>query len=425
MLTKQPSRTSGAVEWLRLGGVVVVALLLTPPVFDRVFAMVHLLDRERRGLWLFSAMLSLTGTYGYFAAGRGARVSSALKILLWLIAIELTARGMVKLVFPSQELLLSRWGNMSYNDMLAYRGHPFLQFAGTPSVALVGNEALGNLTPFNNLGFTGRDFSYAKPAGIIRIAALGGSTTADGYPQRMEEWLNTQVGEAAPRFEVMNFGVGFWTSAHSLVNFVLNVVDFRPDYVIIHENWNDSVARGAGAAFRHDYSHALKVFEPPTELDRYPLRLSVIYRVLRFRFGPPDWAFLEDATRIHYPRQDEAGAEDLQPFRRNIETIIDLGLLRHARMILTTMPHTTDPTKPLYSGFAHIDQANEVLRDITRSYGDRILFVDLDRLMTGRRNDLFVDLAHMKPEAIQTKAEHLGRCLLDDWRSQLAAVPGH
>ena len=406
--------------------VLVIALLFTPPVFDRVFAMVHLLDRERPGLWWFSAVLLLAGGYCRLGGRRTALVGATLRILLLLVSVELAARGMVNLVFPSQQLLLSRWGNMSYNDLLAYRGHPFLQFAGTPSVALIGNQALGDLTPFNNLGFTGRDFSYEKPTGIIRIAALGGSTTADGYPQRMEKWLNANVGGSQRRFEVMNFGVGFWTSAHSLVNFVLNVVDFRPDYVIIHENWNDATARGAGPAFRHDYSHALKVFEPPTEIDRYPLRFSVIYRALRFHFGPPDWAFLEDATRIHYPRQDNTGTEDLQPFRRNIETIIDIASLRHARVILTTMPHTTDPTKPLYSTFVHMDQANDVLRDIASNYRDRILFVDLDRLMTGKRDDLFVDLAHMKDEAIQTKAEHIGRRLLEDWRSGgLATSAGH
>ncbi|MGH3055102.1 MAG: hypothetical protein ACRDL7_09015, partial [Gaiellaceae bacterium] len=240
------------------------ALLLTPPVFNRAFAMGYLLDRERPGLWMLSALLLLAGGYCWIDGKRAAAVWSVSVVFLAMLSVELVARGMVKIAFPSQELLLNHWGNLSYDDLLAYRGHPFLQFTGTPSVALIGNQALGNLTPFNNLGFRGRDFSYEKPAGVIRIAALGGSTTADGYPERVEDLLNAEATSAAQHFEVLNFGVGFWTSAHSLVNFVLNVVDFRPDYVIIHENWNDAVARYAGASFRHDYSHALKVFEPPT-----------------------------------------------------------------------------------------------------------------------------------------------------------------
>jgi hypothetical protein len=396
---------------------VIFALLLAPPVFNRAFAMEHLLAREELGLWLLSASLMLVAAYGRWGGRRAQPVWGVVACILALTSVELAARLMVKVFFPSQQLTLSRWGNMSYEDLLAYRGHPFLQFTGTPSVALIGNQALGNLTPFNNFGFLGRDFSYEKPAGVIRIAALGGSTTADGYPQRLEDLLNARAAGTPQRFEVLNFGVGYWTSAHSLVNFVLNVVDFQPDYVIIHENWNDGSVRGAGASFRHDYSHALKAFEPPRMLDRYPLRFSVIYRAVRFRFGPPDWAFLDYATHRPYPRQQADATDDLQPFRRNITTIIDLALLRHAKVVLTTMPRTTDATMPLFSGSTHVDEANDALRQLAAPYGDRILFVDLDQLMTGKRNEIFLDLCHMKPEGIQAKAEHIAQRILQDWQA--------
>src|SRR4030095_14123746 len=105
-------------------------------------------------------------------------------------------------------------------------------------------EVTENLSTFNNFGFVGRDFAYAKPPGVIRIAALGASTTADGYPAMLEEYLNALQSN---RFEVMNFGQGYWTSAHVLVNFVLNVIDFAPDYIVIHQAANDELARASEA----------------------------------------------------------------------------------------------------------------------------------------------------------------------------------
>ena len=45
----------------------------------------------------------------------------------------------------------------------------------------------------------------------------------------LEEYLSARVAAESNRFEVIKFGRGYWTSAHVLVNFVLNVIDFAPD----------------------------------------------------------------------------------------------------------------------------------------------------------------------------------------------------
>jgi hypothetical protein len=41
----------------------------------------------------------------------------------------------------------------------------------------------------------------------------------------------------------MNFGHPYWTTNHSVVNFMLNVLDFHPDFVVIHHGWNEERAR--------------------------------------------------------------------------------------------------------------------------------------------------------------------------------------
>src|SRR5438270_318534 len=375
-------RTTDAFRKFVSGYALVISLLIAPPIFERLFAMLYLFQGERVMLWIASVLLMSISLYGFFGRLRPTWVYFVLFNLLFLISVELGARSAVKLFFPNKEVSLARRANFTYDELRRVTGHPFLQFNGVPSRTGEmyrvlkpgdrGNQVAGNLTTFNNFGFVGRDFAYAKPPGVIRIAALGASTTADGYPAMLEEYLNARVAAQSNRFEVMNFAHGYYTSAHVLVNFVLNVIDFAPDYVVIHQAANDEHARASEAEFRGDYSHHLKVFQQPRIWDRYILRVSVAYRALKFKLNPnPDWMFVETAAQIRRKVPQRALNErELGVFRRNIETIIDVASARQIKVVLTTMPHATDER---YSPLSGIDQFNEVLRSIAANH-DRLLF---------------------------------------------------
>src|SRR6266513_924802 len=372
-------RTMDAFRKFVSGYALLISLLIAPPIFERFFAMLYLFRGERVTLWIASVLLMSISLYGFFGRLRPTWVYFVLFNLLVLISVELGARSAVKLFFPNKEVSLARRANFTYDDLRRVTGHPFLQFNGVPSRTGEmyrvlepggrGNQVTGNLSTFNNFGFIGRDFAYAKPPGVIRIAALGASTTADGYPAMLEEYFNARVAAQSNRFEVMNFGQGYWTSAHVLVNFVLNVIDFAPDYVIIHQAANDEHARASEAEFRGDYSHYLKVFQPPRIWDRYILRVSVPYRALKFYLDPsPEWMFIESASQIRRKEPERAlNARELGVFRRNIETIIDLASARQIKVVLTTMPHSTDE---LYDHLHlhYMDQFNEVLRSIAANH---------------------------------------------------------
>src|SRR5262249_35093421 len=150
---------------------------------------------------------------------------------------------------------------------------------------------------------------------------------------------------------------------------------------IIHQAANDQHARASEAEFKNDYSHYLKVFQPPRIVDRYILRVSVPYRALKFYLNPnPEWMFPETASQIRRNKpQRRQNARELGVFRRNIETIIDVASARQIKVVLTTMPHSTDERYVEMEMI--IDQFNEVLRSIAANH-DRLLFVDLDKLMT-------------------------------------------
>jgi hypothetical protein len=71
--------------------------------------------------------------------------------------------------------------------------------------------------PTTTCPFGGPTLDKAKPERTTRITCLGGSTTASGYPIDMREILQRRVG-LSHRFEVMNLGIGWYTSLHSAVN---------------------------------------------------------------------------------------------------------------------------------------------------------------------------------------------------------------
>jgi hypothetical protein len=85
------------------------------------------------------------------------------------------------------------------------------------------------------------------------------------------------------------------------------------------------------------------------------------------------------------------------------------------------MPHSTDQRYDQLN-LHHIDQFNEVLRSIAANH-DRLLFVDLDRLMTGKVNHVFVDPFHVNDDGRRMKAEYLGKRIIDDEERTLLKAP--
>src|SRR5262249_43099598 len=93
-------------------------------------------------------------------------------------------------------------------------------------------------------GFTSvRDVPKARTEPTIRIAFLGASTTqgsADlGYLGSFPYLVERLLRRAHLSAETLNCGTPAWTSVENLVHFELNVQDYQPDWVVIHQGAND------------------------------------------------------------------------------------------------------------------------------------------------------------------------------------------
>jgi hypothetical protein len=154
----------------------------------------------------------------------------------------------------------------------------------------------------------------------------------------LEDFLN-RCG-AGLRFKVLNFGTGWWTSVHTMLNFVLNVRDFHPDFVVVHENCNDEKYRGY-AGMRGDYAHAIRPLSLWRYRDAWLYRFSLLYRlgiVLISKRFPRVYYFPHVGVAMVRGKTPDYVSEELRLFRRNIETICDLAAADGIKVIIPTMP---------------------------------------------------------------------------------------
>lgn len=306
---------------------------------------------------------------------------------------------------------LIKQSNWTFNEYAKFKGHPFLQFNGTTSTEN-GNEFQGLESHFNNYGFSGKDFLHTPIPGTKRIACIGESTTEDGYPSYLEKYLN----ENGIKSEVLNFGHSFWTSAHSLINYMLVVSDFHPDIIIINHGWNEHMIRNTTKdKFKNDYSHTLISYTEPFVWDKYIIRISALYRYLKFMNNEkPIWidlsGYIQDKKNIvnsGFQNQDE-----LIPFERNITAIAKNGILNGAIVYIATIPYSTDEKALFYNTHLNIQQCNKICKKIAET--NKIPLIDLDSLMTGKMNQLFKDLAHTDEKGKKMKAKLIGDFIIAD-----------
>ncbi|NCC51452.1 MAG: hypothetical protein EOM20_09585 [Spartobacteria bacterium] len=93
----------------------------------------------------------------------------------------------------------------------------------------------------NSRGFAGeREYEDEKPEGTIRVAVMGCSCTqgsGDAYPAKLERLLAEALG--SNRYEVINGGVGSYSTWQGLQMFEQRILPLKPDIVTVFYGWND------------------------------------------------------------------------------------------------------------------------------------------------------------------------------------------
>jgi lysophospholipase L1-like esterase len=260
------------------------------------------------------------------------------------------------------------------------------------------------------------DVPLVRTRPTIRIAFIGGSTTAYGfalaYRGSFPEQVEQRLRRAGVPVEVMNCGVVAWSSAENLVHYALSVQDYAPDWVIIHQGANDAQARWY-PDFRPDYGHYRRPVPvmSPSPLDRLLARWSDLYVWFLLRHGtvPRD---LDAAVNRPLPppadlRLNPAG---VATFRRNTQSLVHLAQAGGARVLLTTESHNRRPrTGETHDGLQQaMDEANAAIRDLAREM--HLPLADTEAVLE-THPDVFTDYVHVSPEGNRLKARAILRVL--------------
>lgn len=286
----------------------------------------------------------------------------------------------------------------------------------------------------NVYGWRGPDVPLNKPAGRIRIAFVGASTTLDAhgdpfsYPEHVGRWLHewSSVRHPSVTFDVVNAGREGILSNSIAAVVREELMPVRPDLVVYYEGanqfWpNNFVTRPV--------VQILRVLNPGTVVDRYSA-IGVRVRQLIDRpasgvepHKPPivvDWpsdldeghpSLADPRLPVQLPqiigdldrmRADLAGVHGtLMP--SSFVWLVDPGLVLDARRDALVYRELNERYWPF--SYAHmrrfVDFENRAFRTYAQTRG--LPFNDLDAVYP-RDPRLFVDSVHMTPAGVKLKA---------------------
>jgi lysophospholipase L1-like esterase len=212
------------------------------------------------------------------------------------------------------------------------------------------------------MGYRGDEVIVPKPEGIFRIVALGSSTTygngvtaEEAYPAQLENILRDTYGYT--NVEVVNAGVGGYTTWEDLVNLQFRVLDLQPDLVIFYEATNDITLR----LIDPRYYNGLNMIRGIWHTEAKPLPSSTLYRFLAINLGwMQDPSALEERMRptveIKTCIYDQAFCKDFnmtkrelfhlnQPiyYERNVRNIVAVARMNGIQIMFSSWAYFPDP----------------------------------------------------------------------------------
>lgn len=122
----------------------------------------------------------------------------------------------------------------------------------------------------NSIGFRGAEISTSKPAGRLRVVCMGESSTycsgidddRQTYPYRLGEHLKNSMPDAD--IEVVNGGVGGYTSIENILRLLFHVAPLSPDLIVYYYTHNDVHPRRLKNLSRDYREYSCSWYEPAT-----------------------------------------------------------------------------------------------------------------------------------------------------------------
>lgn len=191
--------------------------------------------------------------------------------------------------------------------------------------------------------------SLEKPAGTIRVLTLGGSTTRNGrlpfeqrYPTLLEQYLQERFPDM--KIEVLNAGMDWYTTRHSLITYTTMYRKWKPDLVIVMHAINDlyrsfSPPDRAVGDYKSDWSHfygaSINGAKPPT-FEEHILAIQLTPTLER-------WFYSLIFQPADFPLETYVS---LPSFRENLETLSRYIAADGVPVVLMSQPYLLKEEMP-------------------------------------------------------------------------------
>ena len=279
----------------------------------------------------------------------------------------------------------------------------------------------------NNLGFINglngyRNVSFKKEKNLIKINCVGASTTGNyiihknkhySYPMELEKILND---ENKGHFEVNNCGQGGYNSADILIRFSLQVVETKPDIVILYHAYND-IASYLTPDFMSDYSHcrvnigdSLWKFKIIDSLPYIPF--DFVNYLFESWFPVNVRNSLSNIISRGNVDLSLDPSEGLRVYERNTQAFIDVCKRNEIQLILSTFcfylheEAANSKTHLRYQEIVNLE--NEVMRELATK--NNLELVDNASLIP-KEEKFFVVTVHFTPEGMNLLAANFAKII--------------
>ncbi len=258
--------------------------------------------------------------------------------------------------------------------------------------------------------FRGRKYSLKKLKGTIRIICLGGSFTYGwpyihnpelSYPFVLEKLLN-ESKFLSSKYEVINAGVGGYTSYQGLFYFKYRLIKFNPDIVIVCFGANDSnnnLEIGSFLTDKEYYQRLLKLSKN-----------KMLFRIYNFLNNLRIYALIEkivfNIKKIFIrPKKRVPPSE----FKSNLEEFIRLSKKYHFKLLLMLEPHRR--LENFYQEVKNNLYCNIMYKLALKN--KEVILIDTISLVKKYRDDeIFCDIMHFNSFGYKILARYIYDILL-------------
>jgi len=218
----------------------------------------------------------------------------------------------------------------------------------------------------NSLGFRGGEISAQKPNGTYRIVVLGGSTVLNRevpFEENAVRVLEKMLRSHYPnkKIEVINAGKDFYTSEHSLIQYMFKISDLNPDLIIMWHGANDEsmscpiegvISHGS---YKPDYSYyygavakiVFDYFKPQPIIQIKFVTLDFLlkamgdnlYSDITNRFEEASRQFAAKEYMLNKNTVSVRNFPSIDAYKRNLEYLIELTRDKGTPLILGNQPN--------------------------------------------------------------------------------------